>query len=443
VWAKLAATPYRAEFEGVDQPVPWTAADCQILLYDKTGAEVTADPVDGAALQAAQPLHAFEIFTVLPPRLLLYRRILPVEETEPAVPAADQTQAWTKVSPVHLASICDVSQPAGGGNFVQMDVPVFPSIRIYPFDGEEVYGASLQCQRATPASDPGTIDAAQEKWTYCVPTTALPLGADPLPDGSGDPFGVLHSKSMVDPARPEYIRIPGVHQRPRSAAGTFDALHKKRDNAGRFAEKIKVRHYFYYELESGTNLGAVGAAVIFDNAKHGHWTLVPFPLVSHPLAATDQWLPALATLWAQTGMKYDRQGGAAAPVHPEFDIAVVAKRARLVLPAVAGLFKLHSMHMEASGEVCELLTTEDAGDDMLLAALSEIVQDSDLYESERAEAIEAAVLAWISSGGDVANMSVSEARSCLDALELGESSEAASNVEETLVQIVEEGSRVQ
>lgn len=88
---------------------------------------------------------------------------------------------------------------------------------------------------------------------------------------------------------------------------------------------------------------------------HEHWTLVPCPLQSPPatlaVVARSMWTPPIANKWVRSGAEYTRGDGV--PAHAEFEIVEVKNCKRLVLPAVSSLFELHSIHMQASAELCE------------------------------------------------------------------------------------------
>lgn len=167
----------------------------------------------------------------------LYRCILPRMESHPLVPASNQGQLWTKCSPVHLTSICNVHDGEARG-YVQGGPPdpVFPSVRVFSFDDVSVHGASLQCQKVTALGNPKVISRGQEEWTYCDVSSALePLAI--LAHGNRDPFGHMHSTPVYNSADSTIGIDPGVHGRARSASGSRDPVSKRNDKTLRFSEK--------------------------------------------------------------------------------------------------------------------------------------------------------------------------------------------------------------
>jgi len=108
VWDKLLAVQICTVFDGdaaaAPEDVPWDRDQGELVLTDESGAYVVGDTIDLTSIPL--PLHAFELFVKVP--IPLYRRILN-SEVHPAVRSENQTQSFTRMSPVHLASIFTVT----------------------------------------------------------------------------------------------------------------------------------------------------------------------------------------------------------------------------------------------------------------------------------------------------------------------------------------------
>eukprot|EP00037_Helgoeca_nana_P008107 m.72393 g.72393 ORF g.72393 m.72393 type:complete len:899 (-) comp18723_c0_seq1:333-3029(-) len=441
VFDKLAAVKFRTQFDGPDINVPWTRADCDILLFNNAGVEVTTDPLDLTTLD--EPLHAFELFTKLPANVPLFRRILPGPEINPSVPAANQGQAFTKRSPVHLASIFSVVADGPGGADAPLE-EAFPSVAVVGgkpvgFNGNKVvvngkpvvHGASLQCQTASTERMQMDVERDQAEWTWCGADVALPDAP------AGDPFGNLHSSNIYDSTKKVFLAgLPGRFDRSKSDVGVRDPLNPQNDKKLRRQEKTTQKNFLYFKLPGGTNLGPLGAAVIFDNMKakeaspaRGHWTLVPFPLVTPPPA-----VPASMGTWIEGpghGELRRNPVAAVAPPGPEFEIVQVvgANNRQVVLPAVAAHFEFHSIVMKARGEIDGVDVDNDNDDDGLIAAFAEIY---DLTGGDELDsAVAAAEQILHRSKWRIANLYTDDATIVLRALEL-EGGPAADNVVDRL-----------